>query len=62
MSDAATVFVDFPHSICKNGSIAFKRAGIKKEDIAIREFNEAFVAIIQLNEQVSKVTPFDSDL
>lgn len=58
-SDAAIDPVDFPVAPAKAVPIALERAGIKKEDVAIWEFNEAFAAVIKANEQVSNGTPLD---
>lgn len=52
-ADAAIDPVDFPVAPAKAVPIALERAGLKKEDIAIWEFNEAFAAVIKANEQVS---------
>ena len=52
-ADAAMEPVDFPIAPAKAVPIALERAGIKKEDVAIWEFNEAFAAVIKANEQVS---------
>ena len=51
-SDAAIDPVDFPVAPAKAVPIALERAGLKKEDIAIWEFNEAFAAVIKANEQI----------
>ncbi|KIW65949.1 hypothetical protein PV04_08162 [Phialophora macrospora] len=51
-ADAATDPVDFPIAPSKAVPIALERAGLKKEDIAIWEFNEAFAAVIKANEQI----------
>jgi acetyl-CoA C-acetyltransferase len=51
-ADAAIDPVDFPVAPAKAVPIALERAGLKKEDIAIWEFNEAFAAVIKANEQV----------
>lgn len=53
-ADAAMDPVDFPIAPAKAVPIALERAGLKKEDIAIWEFNEAFAAVIKANEQVSR--------
>lgn len=58
-ADAAMDPVDFPIAPSKAVPLALERAGIKKEDVAIWEFNEAFAAVIAANEQVSK-PPFFS--
>jgi len=52
-ADAAMDPVDFPIAPSKAVPIALERAGIKKEDVAIWEFNEAFAAVIKANEKVS---------
>jgi len=54
-ADAAIDPVDFPVAPAKAVPIALERAGLKKEDIAVWEFNEAFAAVIKANE---KVGPF----
>lgn len=51
-ADAAVDPVDFPVAPAKAVPIALERAGIKKEDVAVWEFNEAFAAVIKANEQV----------
>ena len=51
-ADAAIDPVDFPVAPAKAVPIALERAGIKKEDVAIWEFNEAFAAVIKANEKV----------
>jgi acetyl-CoA C-acetyltransferase len=53
-ADAAMDPVDFPIAPSKAVPIALERAGLKKEDIAIWEFNEAFAAVIKANEKVSR--------
>jgi acetyl-CoA C-acetyltransferase len=53
-ADAAIDPVDFPVAPAKAVPIALERAGLKKEDIAIWEFNEAFAAVIKANEKVSQ--------
>jgi acetyl-CoA C-acetyltransferase len=52
-ADAAMDPIDFTIAPSKAVPIALERAGLKKEDIAIWEFNEAFAAVIKANEQVS---------
>lgn len=52
-ADAALDPVDFPTAPAKAVPIALDRAGLKKEDIAVWEFNEAFAAVIKANERVS---------
>ena len=51
-ADAAIDPVDFPVAPAKAVPIALERAGIKKEDVAVWEFNEAFSAVIKANEKV----------
>jgi acetyl-CoA C-acetyltransferase len=51
-ADAAIDPVDFPIAPAKAVPIALERAGIKKEDVAIWEFNEAFAAVIKANEKI----------
>lgn len=53
-ADAAVDPVDFPVAPAKAVPIALQRAGLKNEDIAIWEFNEAFAAVIKANEQVRR--------
>ena len=53
-ADAAIDPVDFPVAPSKAVPLALERAGIKKEDVAIWEFNEAFAAVIKANEKVSE--------
>lgn len=50
-ADAAIDPVDFPVAPAKAVPLALERAGIKKEDVAIWEFNEAFAAVIKANEK-----------
>ena len=52
-ADAAVDPVDFPVAPAKAVPLALERAGIKKDQVAIWEFNEAFAAVIEANEQVS---------
>ena len=54
-ADAATDPIDFPVAPAKAVPLALERAGLKKEDIAIWEFNEAFAAVIKANEKVRGV-------
>lgn len=61
-ADAAVDPVDFPVAPAKAVPLALERAGIKKEDVAIWEFNEAFAAVIKANEKIlglenAKVNP-----
>ncbi|KAE8452699.1 hypothetical protein EG329_013958 [Mollisiaceae sp. DMI_Dod_QoI] len=51
-ADAAVDPVDFPVAPAKAVPIALERAGIKKEDVAIWEFNEAFASVIKANEKI----------
>lgn len=51
-ANAAVDPIDFPIAPAKAVPIALERAGIKKEDVAIWEFNEAFAAVIKANEKV----------
>jgi acetyl-CoA C-acetyltransferase len=51
-ADAAIDPIDFPVAPAKAVPIALERAGIKKEDVAVWEFNEAFAAVIKANEKV----------
>lgn len=51
-ADAAVDPVDFPIAPAKAVPIALERAGLKKEDIAIWEFNEAFAAVIEANARI----------
>lgn len=53
-ADAAIDPVDFPTAPAKAVPLALERAGIKKEDVAIWEFNEAFAAVIKANEKVCR--------
>jgi acetyl-CoA C-acetyltransferase len=58
-ADAAIDPVDFPVAPAKAVPIALERAGLRKEDIAIWEFNEAFAAVIKANEKVTLIrAPF----
>lgn len=50
--DAAVDPIDFPVAPAKVVPIVLERAGLKKEDIAIWEFNEAFAAVIKANSQI----------
>jgi acetyl-CoA C-acetyltransferase len=58
-ADAAIDSVDFPVAPAKAVPIALERAGIKKEDVAVWEFNEAFAAVIKANEKVQSPSLFD---
>ena len=53
-ADAAVDPVDFPVAPAKAVPIALERAGIKKDDVAVWEFNEAFAAVIKANEKVCR--------
>jgi acetyl-CoA C-acetyltransferase len=58
-ADAAIDPVDFPVAPAKAVPIALERAGIKQEDVAVWEFNEAFAAVIKANEKVRfRSSPF----
>lgn len=51
-ADAAVDPVDFPVAPAKAVPIALERAGIKKEQVSIWEFNEAFAAVIKANQKI----------
>jgi acetyl-CoA C-acetyltransferase len=51
-ADAAVDPIDFPVAPAKVVPIVLERAGLKKEDIAIWEFNEAFAAVIKANSKI----------
>jgi acetyl-CoA C-acetyltransferase len=51
-ADAALDPIDFPIAPAKAIQLALSRAGIRKEDVAVWEMNEAFAAVIKANEQV----------
>jgi acetyl-CoA C-acetyltransferase len=51
-ADAAVDPIDFPVAPAKVVPIVLERAGLKKEDIAIWEFNEAFAAVIKANAKI----------
>jgi acetyl-CoA C-acetyltransferase len=51
-ADAALDPVDFPIAPANAIQLALSRAGIRKEDVAVWEMNEAFAAVIKANEQV----------
>ncbi|KAE8389595.1 putative acetyl-CoA-acetyltransferase [Aspergillus alliaceus] len=51
-ADAAVDPIDFPIAPAKAVPIALERAGIRKEDVAVWEFNEAFAAVIKANEKI----------
>jgi acetyl-CoA C-acetyltransferase len=61
-ADAAVDPIDFPVAPAKVVPLVLERAGLKQEDIAIWEFNEAFAAVIRANAKilgmgVEKVNP-----
>ncbi|KAF1989693.1 thiolase [Aulographum hederae CBS 113979] len=61
-ADAAIDPIDFPVAPAKVVPIVLERAGLKKEDIKIWEFNEAFAAVIKANGKlldlpIEKVNP-----
>ncbi|KAF2436557.1 acetyl-CoA acetyltransferas-like protein [Tothia fuscella] len=51
-ADAAVDPIDFPIAPSKVVPMVLERAGLKKEDIAIWEFNEAFAAVIKANGKI----------
>ncbi|PLB39780.1 thiolase family protein [Aspergillus candidus] len=51
-ADAALDPVDFPIAPAKAVRVALERAGLRKEDVAVWEFNEAFASVIKANEQI----------
>ncbi|EON67508.1 acetyl-CoA C-acetyltransferase [Coniosporium apollinis CBS 100218] len=51
-ADAAVDPIDFPIAPAKVVPIVLERAGLKKEDIAVWEFNEAFAAVIKANAKI----------
>ncbi|KAJ5617718.1 acetyl-CoA-acetyltransferase [Penicillium hordei] len=51
-ADAAVDPIDFTIAPAKAVPIALERAGLRKEDIAVWEFNEAFAAVIKANEKI----------
>ncbi|KIW07502.1 uncharacterized protein PV09_01467 [Verruconis gallopava] len=51
-ADAAVDPIDFPVAPAKVVPIVLERAGLKKEDISIWEFNEAFAAVIRANAKI----------
>jgi acetyl-CoA C-acetyltransferase len=57
-ADAAVDPIDFPVAPAKVVPIVLERAGLKKEDISVWEFNEAFAAVIRAN---SKILGLGSD-
>lgn len=50
--DAAIDPIDFPVAPSKVVPLILERAGLKKEDIAVWEFNEAFAAVIKANQKI----------
>ncbi|MCJ1371827.1 hypothetical protein MMC20_003047 [Loxospora ochrophaea] len=56
-ADAAVDPVDFPVAPAKAVPIALERAGIRKEDVAVWELNEAFAAVIKANEKILSLDP-----
>ena len=50
--DAAVDPIDFPVAPAKVVPLVLARAGLKKEDIAVWEFNEAFAAVIKANAKI----------
>lgn len=51
-ADAAVDPIDFSIAPATAVPIALERAGIRKEDVAVWEFNEAFAVVIKANEKV----------
>lgn len=51
-ADAAIDPIDFPIAPAKVVPLVLEQAGLKKEDIAVWEFNEAFAAVIRANAQI----------
>ncbi|TAQ89271.1 hypothetical protein B7494_g2393 [Chlorociboria aeruginascens] len=51
-ADAAVDPVDFSIAPAKAVKIALERAGITKDQIAVWEFNEAFAAVVKVNQQI----------
>jgi len=51
-ADAAVDPIDFPIAPAKVVPLVLERAGLKKEDISIWEFNEAFAAVIKANAKI----------
>jgi acetyl-CoA C-acetyltransferase len=51
-ADAAVDPIDFPVAPAKVVPLVLERAGLKKEDISIWEFNEAFAAVIRANAKI----------
>lgn len=50
--DAAVAPIDFPIAPAKVVPLVLERAGIKKEDVKVWEFNEAFAVVIKANAKV----------
>ena len=59
-ADAADDPVDFPVAPANAVTLALARAGVKKGNIAVWEFNEAFAAVIKANERVSGHSSFSA--
>ena len=53
-ADAAIDPADFPEAPAKAVPLALQRAGLRQQDIAVWEINEAFAAVIKANERVSE--------
>jgi len=51
-ADAAVDPIDFPVAPAKVVPLVLERAGLKKENISIWEFNEAFAAVIKANAKI----------
>lgn len=51
-ADAATDPIDFTIAPAKAIPIALERAGVKKEDVAVWEINEAFAAVVLANVKI----------
>jgi acetyl-CoA C-acetyltransferase len=51
-ADAAVDPIDFPVAPAKVVPLVLERAGLKKEDISVWEFNEAFAAVICANSKI----------
>ena len=56
-ADAAIDPIDFPVAPAKVVPIVLERAGMKKEDVKVWEFNEAFAAVIKANGKVRFLFP-----
>ncbi|KAF2229928.1 thiolase [Viridothelium virens] len=50
--DAAVAPIDFPIAPAKVVPLVLERAGIRKEDVKVWEFNEAFAAVIKANAKI----------